>query len=179
MAEAPEPAPPSPSVERLSKLDCARRLIDAALAAHLDRKDSLAAIVLAGSAEDVLHGMLAKVTNTPEMQARTLLAYGNARMRAYHELVERMKAGERIEGDFAFPQPTRAELAAAASQMREVFTWLRHADRDEPQEITVDLENEAAHVLVRALINLFGVTREDHPRRREIKLRNPGPNFVE
>jgi hypothetical protein len=176
VAESPEP--PTPSVERLSKLECAKRLIDAALAAHLDRKDSLSAIVLAGSAEDVLHGMLAKVTKTPEIQARMILAYGNARMRAYHALVERMKAGQKIEGDVAFPQPTRAELAAAASQMREVFTWLRHADRDEPQEITVDLENEAAHVLVRALINLFGVTREDHPLRNEIKLRNAGPNFV-
>ena len=157
MAESPDPPSPSPHLERVTKLDCAKRLIDSALAAHLDRKDSLSAIVLAGSAEDVLHGMLANVTKTPEMQARVLLAYGNARMRAYNELVERMKAGERIEGDFECPQSTRA---------------------DEPQEISVDLENEAAHVLVRALINLFGVTREDHPRRNEIELRSAGPNFV-
>ena len=42
------------------------RLIDAALGGRiLDRKDSLSAIVLAGSAEDVLHGMLARVARRP------------------------------------------------------------------------------------------------------------------
>ena len=33
-------------------------------------------------------------------------------------------------------------------------------------------------VPVRALINLVGITREDHRRREEIKLRSAGPNFV-
>lgn len=42
----------------LTKLDAARALLDSALAALLDRSDYVASIVLAGSAENVLQGLL-------------------------------------------------------------------------------------------------------------------------
>lgn len=131
----------------ITKVDVARALVDRALVMLLDEADYISAIVLAGSAEDVMQGLLNRERG--EEGARESL----------------VAAALKLLNPPNNPRLTSERLHRV---VRGAFTWLRHADRDEPQSITVDLRFEAFDVTDRALENFIKLTGESHSRDREL-----------
>ena len=133
----------------ITKLEAARALLDCSLELLLDRGDYVSAIVLAGSAEDVMQGLLV---------ARGVVG---ARAQLIEPAKRLLKAND---PDAAVPSDSRFH-----SFIREVFNWLRHNDREgEPQAITVDLQNEAIMCAMRAMDNFWSLTQSHHPREQEL-----------
>lgn len=140
--------------ETISKLDAARKLCDAAATAFLDRRDVLATIVLAGSAADVLAGLMGR--QSPQWpSARDQMVAGMQQFAALERPPISLTEGE------------------GHTYLRSLFNWLRHADTlTDPQEWEGDFEEEASEVLDRALTNWFLLTGTSHPRFGELAQRH-------
>ena len=136
--------------ETVSKLSAAERLLDAAIHMLLDNGDYLAAVVLGGAAEDLLQGQLAR-GNRAHAASRAQLAKGT----------------QAIHRHF-FPQEEPLKDKDAFELMRDVYNWLRHDDRGDAVERRLDWRQEALHICMRAVDNLFEVTGREHPRAREL-----------
>ena len=134
----------------ITKLEAARRLCDAAVVALLDQREPLSAIVLGGSAEDVLAGLIA-------MQVPAWPTAREQMVRAMRQLVN-------------LESPPRAlSDKDGHGLLRTVFNWLRHSDRPgDPPTCEADFDAEAVEVVDRALTNLFLLTGTDHPRYSEV-----------
>jgi hypothetical protein len=134
----------------VSKLAAAERLLNAAIEALLDKGDYISAIVLAGAAEDLLQGQLAR-GNRADAASRAQLAKGT----------------QAIHRHF-FPDEPPLKEKDAFELMRNVYNWLRHDDRDDALERRLEWRQEALHICMRAVDNLFEVTGSLHPRTREL-----------
>lgn len=139
-----------PKIETVSKLAAAERLLDAAIHMLLDNHDYLASIVLGGAAEDLLQGQLAR-GNRANAASRAQLAKGT----------------QAIHRHF-FPDEAPIKDKDAFELMRDVYNWLRHDDRGDALERRLDWRQEAVHICMRAVDNLFEVTGQEHPRVREL-----------
>jgi hypothetical protein len=131
----------------ISKLEVATELLERALDLFLEHRAFIPVIVLAGAAEDVFHGYLQRTGAEP---ARTNFA----------------KSASRISKHL---DPTAPEIPAKVfvKRMRDPFNWLRHADDpSDPDTATWDLEEEAEHILSRAIENM-GQLLADFPLRVE------------
>jgi hypothetical protein len=136
--------------ETVSKLAAAERLLDAAIHMLLDKGDHLAAIVLAGAAEDLLQGQLARGNRT-HAASRVQLAKGTQAVHRHF-----------------FPDEEPLKDKDAFELMRDVYNWLRHDDRGDAVERRLDWRREALHICMRAVDNLFEVTGKVHPRVQEL-----------
>jgi hypothetical protein len=136
--------------ETISKVAAAERLLDAAIQMLLDKQDYLAAIVLGGAAEDLLQGQLAR-GNRAHAASRAQLAKGT---QAIHKRF--------------FPEEAPLKDKEAFELMRDVYNWLRHDDRGDAVERRLDWRQEALHICMRAVDNLFEVTGREHHRVREL-----------
>lgn len=121
----------------------ARHLLDQAIE-RLLAADYLSAIVLGGTAEDLLEGLLKR--------------------KGVHGSASRQQAADALHKVFLHlfpdePQPTPKDAVAV---MREAFNWLRHSDRDEAQTRRLNLRAEAVAVCMRAIDNLCELTGEEH-----------------
>lgn len=135
----------------VTKLEAARVLLDRSLEMLLDRGDYISAIVLAGSAEDVMHEIL-KAKGLEDVTARGSL------VRPTIELHKRQYPDA--------PVPKSGDVHAF---MRKVFNWLRHANRDEPHRLTEDLRSEASMCAMRAMENFYTLNPQSpHPRDVEL-----------
>ena len=134
------------SVAVFTKLKAADALLDSAVAALVDQRDYLAAIVLAGSAEDVFQGCLQREGRLQDS------------VRSY--LVRHMILHE---------SPDEAPLSPYKF-VREVFNWLRHNDlNEEPQTFGFDAEAEAFMAVEQALVNRHVLDGTLHGRYEEVK----------
>jgi len=142
----------------LTKLTAAECLLDAAIARLLDKADAVSAIVLAGSAEDVLEGLL-------EAEGRESEAARNQQADAILRLLRQFKDG--TDKVLAFK--------GACSQMRFVFNWLRHADsEDDPPTLDSDIAEEARETIDRAIYNLYALEQRLPARVRDFDRRRRG-----
>jgi hypothetical protein len=129
---------------RLTKLDVALHLVRRASRAFLEEEDAISALVLAGSAEDVMHGLLKRDGRGHEA-ARVTLAEWAPR---FADMLAPSQAGT--------VTPPRAIKA-----MRDPFNWLRHADdENDPPEIASDLRFDATCALLRATQNYHALVGE-------------------
>jgi hypothetical protein len=129
---------------KLTKLDAALHLLRRAARAFLDENDAITALVLAGSAEDILQGLLKRAGRADEA-ARASLA--ELAPKIAHALVPQHAAAVTSRG--------------AIKAMRDPFNWLRHADdEDDPPEIAADLRFHTACALLRAAQNHYALENE-------------------
>lgn len=140
----------SVQTKTVNKLGAALHLLDSAISMLLDRSDYLSAIVLAGAAEDLLQGQLAR-GNRSDSASRAQLAKGT---QAIHK--------------HFFPDAPALKDKDAFDLMRDVYNWLRHDDRDDAFERRLDWRQEAIHACMRAVDNQFEVTGSAHPRMNEL-----------
>lgn len=136
----------------LTKVDAACHLLDAGITRFL-AEDFISAAVLVGSAEIVLGNSVAKTGLAPSIDILK-------------------KTVQFVDGKVGPKPPTTTE-DQAFKQMRSMFNWLRHANRDEPHTRLFDLEAEAAFTLSRALGNYLMMTGHNHPRLGELAQRYP------
>lgn len=136
-------------MQTIDKFEAARTVLDRALALLLDQGDYVSAIVLAGSAEDVLQDLLKR------------FGAKGARSQFVEPVI-------RLHRQMYPGEPPMTENGVH-SVIRLVFNWLRHADSNrEPPEITVDLRAEATIAAMRAVDNFWSLTRTHHPREQEL-----------
>lgn len=128
----------------VDKLSAARQLLDSAIE-HLEAGGYLEAIVLGGSAEDVLEGLMRQQGKRHAASRQQLVA---AMTKVFRHL---------------FPGEHAPSEREAVDFMREAFNWLRHADRDESQRRRLNLKAEAIALCTRAIDNLWSLTGEEHP----------------
>jgi len=129
----------------ISKIEVATELLDRALALFLDQRAFVPAIVLAGAAEDVFHGHLLRNGTEP---ARTNFARSASRISKHLD-----------------PAAPAIPEKVFVKRMRDPFNWLRHADDPSDSDTaTWDLEEEAEHILSRAIENM-GQLLADYPLR--------------
>lgn len=133
----------------VEKNSAARHLLDQAVC-RLQSGDYLSAIVLGGTAEDLLEGLL-RQRGAEAAASRPQLAG------AFLKVFRHMFPGE--------PQPSPRD---AIGIMRETFNWLRHADRDEAQARRLNLKAEAVALCTRAIDNLWALEGEEHPASRDL-----------
>jgi hypothetical protein len=125
------------SSPKLTKLAAALHLVRRAARAFLQENDPISALVLAGSAEDILQGLLNRSGRGDEA-ARATVAES-----APH--FANLLAPE-LAGTVTVPGAIKA--------MRAPFNWLRHADdENDPTEIPADLRFDATCALLRAIQN--------------------------
>ena len=133
----------------VEKLAAARHLLDQAVL-RLHAADYLSAIVLGGTAEDLLEGLLGQ--------------------RGSKQAASRPQLSEAIPKVFRhlFPGEPPPSPEDATAFMREAFNWLRHADRNEAQARRLNLRSEAVALCARAIDNLWTLTGEEHPASRQL-----------
>ncbi|VTU28499.1 hypothetical protein [Variovorax sp. PBL-E5] len=120
----------------ITKLDAAGILLNRAIELYLDASDCVSAIVLAGSAEDLLQGILTGQGRSAEAARVQMLS-------SAQEIAQRLDPG----GGAASEKDT-------INLMRGMFNWLRHNDKkDDPDAVTWHLDVEAETVIMRALQN--------------------------
>lgn len=135
----------------ISKLEAAKHLLDRALDLYLDSDDPIAAMVLAGAAEDLINGLLVRVGRGGETGRGQLLPDVKALNQTF------------------FPGTPTLPDRDAYRMMRSVFNWFRHSDdSDEPDPIEVDIDIEAEIVLFRAIENLGQYTGGEARRAAEL-----------
>lgn len=119
----------------ISKLQAAGHLLDRAIELYLDKRDYISAIVLAGSAEDLMQGILV-------LQGRSNEAARAQMVAAAQGIAQKIMPGEAVsEKD-------------TIALMRGMFNWLRHSDKkDDPLQVAWHLDIEAETILFRALQN--------------------------
>jgi hypothetical protein len=128
----------------LTKLDVALHLLQRAGRALLEENDGISALVLAGSAEDVLQGLLKRAGRGQEAARATLANWAPD----FADMLAPEQAG----------MVTRA---GAIDAMRNPFNWLRHADdENDPPEIAADLRFDASCALLRATQNFHALRGE-------------------
>lgn len=141
----------SEEFSEVSKRGVADHLLEAAVAALLDRSDALSAIVLGGSAEDVYQGLL-KLQDDKGPSAREELA----------------KDVIAIAGALYPDEPAMTDRRAFDA-IRGTFNWLRHNDRAEDQQTRViNATLEAAAIVERAMFNQHLLSGREHPRMQEL-----------
>lgn len=133
----------------VEKLSAARHLLDQAVV-RLQAGDYLSAIVLGGTAEDLLEGLLSQRGSKQEASRPQL---SEAIPKVFHHL---------------FPGEPAPSPQDAVALMRETFNWLRHADRDEVQTRRLNLRAEAVALSTRAIDNLWTLTGEEHPASQQL-----------
>lgn len=135
--------------QKIDKVHASRVMLDRALALLLDEGDYISAIVLAGSAEDVLHDLLER--------------FGAKGARS--EFVEPV---QRLYRQMHPDDPPLTD-GNVHSIIRLTFNWLRHASSNkEPPEIEIDLRADATMAAMRAVDNFWNMTRTEHPRKQEL-----------
>ncbi len=135
----------------ITKIQAADALLDRAVELLLDKRDFIAAIVLGGSADDILQGLLEKQGKTGTSAREQLIPH----LRAWAAKFD--LAGE--------PSLTDGQ---GHSLLRHVFDWLRHADKgDDSDPAEFDLEGEAVGVIERAIENRHTLGKL-HRRAREV-----------
>ena len=140
-----------------TKLTAAECLLDAAIARLIDKADAISAIVLAGSAENVLQGLL-------EAEGRESEAARNQQTDAFLGLHRQFKGTDKV---LAFK--------GACSQMRFVFNWLMNADgEDDLPTLDSDIAEEARETIDRAIYNLYALERRLPARVRDFGRRRKG-----
>jgi hypothetical protein len=138
--------------EELTKVDAAKRLLDRGMELFLDDGDDLSALVLGGSAEDILEGLLVRQRNG-QTPARRQMAKDAATALGFDQHSHGWKAV--VEDMWRY--------------LRREFNWTRHADRlDDPMTLKADWHDEALWALDRASENLQMLTGEEHPRWQEV-----------
>jgi len=134
----------------VTKIDAAVALLNRAIAVFLDHADYLSAVVLGGSAEDVLQGLLARG------------GHGAQSARA-HMAVSAKRIAESLD-----PSGGPVSEKDAVNLMRGLFNWLRHADSPtEPSSIDWHTDIEARVTIYRALHNLDALGGPNPPRAAE------------
>ncbi|RYD42109.1 MAG: hypothetical protein EOP83_33105 [Verrucomicrobiaceae bacterium] len=122
------------------------------MAQLLDAKCYVAAIVLAGAAEDILQGALGK-RGKASAASRSVLAKATSAM---HILLEPQEVQPPKDSD-------------AVDVMRSTYNWLRHNDRpDDVDSLRLNWRHEALVIAARAVDNLYELTGDVHPRREEL-----------
>ena len=133
-----------------TKRDAAFALLNRAFDVYLDHHDCLSAIVLAGSAEDLMQGLLTQQGQSQYAARRQLLA------------------GAREIAQAIDPEHAPISEKDTFGLMRGMFNWLRHSDKkDEPDSVTWDLDREAETIIYRALQNWDTLKGLEPPRATE------------
>jgi hypothetical protein len=114
----------------ITKTDAARQLLDRALELFLDQNDFLAAMVLAGAAEDVFRDYLLRAGKEP---SRDSIAIGTVQI-----------------ANLIDPNGEPLRVKDVASAMRFPYNWPRHHDRDDPDSLEIDWEDVAEQIISRA-----------------------------
>jgi len=126
-----------PPLERLSKEELARSQLEVALRFYISGEEWPAVITLAGAAEEIL-GKIAAARGFEPALKRTL--------RHLVESCKRLWGTEATESDFA-----------------KLRNHARNELKHGTQDVTIDLEHEAASLLARALENYRLCTGQAHP----------------
>ena len=125
---------------------------------YLDQHDSVATIVLAGAAEDLIHGLMKRAGREHETSRAQLLP-------AVKALSEHIVPGVPFVED-----------NDVYRMMRSVFNWFRHGDKQEPDMLEIDIEREAEIALYRAIENFGQYTGREAPRTYEfVQARRASP----
>ena len=103
----------------VSKIEAAGVLLNRAIDVYLDDRDFISSIVLAGSAEDLLQGLLKRADRLGDSARSQMVAAAQGIARSIDP------AGEIVSETDTF------------NLMRGMFNWLRHGDRkDDPHTVS-------------------------------------------